>query len=150
MPHRTSKDKRNKPPNEDRMKSGYKVSRSRYIRAAREELGKDIDDEEYIPDEKRARSGSPSSSSNEDDTRGNGFGSSSQRTQMTDVVAPKVCDASAFGREIVRSVMGDPQQLDKYPGLARFRKLIVVKFFRVSHDLEIISFRSAQSANCII
>ena len=79
------------------------------------------EDPEYLPTSpsrpKAAKSELPSSDDDSSDDEGDDESDVSPK-------APAVCDYSAFAKEIVRTVMGDPLQNRKYPGDEKFSKLI--------------------------
>ena len=88
-------------------------------------------DEEMPSKRRRSRSSSSSagSSSEEEDNR-NGIGrlppppSQLPLPRVTDAGChQEVCDHSALAKEVVRTVMGDPMNRQKFPGNLKFSKL---------------------------
>ena len=95
-------------------------------------------DEEMPSKRRRSRSGSSSASSSEEEDNRNGIvrlppppsqlplppPSQLPLPRVTDAGChQEVCDHSALAKEVVRTVMGDPKNRQKFPGNMKFSKL---------------------------
>lgn len=87
-------------------------------------------DEEMPSKRRRSRSSSSSASSSEEEDNRNGIGrlppppSQLPLPRVTDAGChQEVCDHSALAKEVVRTVMGDPKNRQKFPGNMKFSKL---------------------------